>query len=505
MMVLDMIIKILDFSHLESSGKWGEGLKMLSAAALREGVQMELRSGEWLAIPEVKSEILNEGKDNERTVDRLVFSVKRRVKKDSRVLEDGDNPKYSDYGYTKDNEASSTTFINPTPELLAEFRNIGENILYFSPKVPIASTEKSDVLATTGGRLYVKNVLIPGDHGIKYTYHLKDFDIQTRDRDTIKVESMKDAISEILGNTDSSELISEFLSNAVASVNEPNPDEFLEFQTHFLPNDDSADKWIKVFKNKFGDKTCIRSANNLDFDAYHQAQHMGLDMITLPSAVANALIRIEGKNGERIISYEEALNEALSNVISLKEEVLTDKEKQIVSHLYKYNELLNLAGLTQNPIKQINVYEYPMEYKGIAAAGFASKGNTININRETINAGILEAGDVFFHEATHAVTGAKDAEKGFRDYLTGLLSCIAASALPLQESLDDNGFAHDISTSDVRKGIAKLVERIKGISKETKKAEIANEEDLSDDIAEEKIAEIRNETINPKHNDSVER
>lgn len=74
--------------HADSSGKWGEGLKMLAAASVRNGVQIELRSRDWLAIPETQTEILNEGKTNEKKVDRLVFVTKKRVELKSKVLDD---------------------------------------------------------------------------------------------------------------------------------------------------------------------------------------------------------------------------------------------------------------------------------------------------------------------------------------------------------------------------------------------------------------------------------
>lgn len=442
----------------ESSGKWGEGLKMLAAAAVREGIQLELRSRDWIATPEIQTETLNTGKANEKDVKRLVFRVKTKVNSDSKILNDGDWARESDYGFLKENEVSSTTFVEPTPELIREFRNIRESVLAFNPRTPIATTNEGDILDTTGGKLFVRGILIPGNHRLKYSYHLKDFDIETRDRDVIKNDSMKAKIRSILENIEDEKFISEFLSNAVAYAQEYNREDFLEFNTRFsiLSNTPAADRWIRIFKHKFGDRMSIRGMTDMDFNALHQARHMGLDMITLPDSIADALINLKGTDGQTIISYDEALKNAIENVIPVPEEELTEHERDMVEHLIKYNKLLELTGQGSKPIKKIKIFDYPEGYKGEQAAGFASLGDVINISRRSLNSGLIEAGHVFFHETGHAITGAQDADKAFRDYLSRLLSCIAAQALPLQQSVEDNGVAEGISKSDIDKFLENL-------------------------------------------------
>ncbi len=62
--------------------------------------------------------------------------------------------------------------------------------------------------------------------------------------------------------------------------------------------------------------------------------------------------------------------------------------------------------------------------------------------------GIIEAGHVFFHEATHAETGAGDPDKEFRDYLSRLLSSVACTAFG-RSLLDGNSVAKGVSVSDI--------------------------------------------------------
>ena len=453
---LELFASVKD--HSGSSGKWGEGLKMLSLAAVRAGIQMELRSRDWIAFPETQTEIVNEGKSNEKEITRLVYRVRKRVDPDSTILDDGESTMASDYGFTKSREVSSTTFINPTPELIKEFRNIRDSVLTFSPRTPLAEAEGAEILETSGGKLYIRNILVPGDHQLKFSYHLKDFDIETRDRDVIKRESMKKMMKKILETTEDEKFISEFLSGAVAYAQQHGRESFLEFETIFdIPQDSElADKWVKVFKHKFGERTSIRNAGDQNFNAYHQARHLGLDMITLPNAVEYSLRGLRGKDGQKIASYEESLRNATENVTFLPEEDLTEREKKVLGHLFHYNKVLSLVEGSETPIREIHVYEYPADYNGERAAGFASRGNRVNINRDTLNNGIIEAGDVFFHESGHAMTGAEDADAMFRDYMTRLLSVVAERLFPLQESVDDNGVAQDVSTSDINKALDML-------------------------------------------------
>ena len=445
-------------NHSDSSGKWGEGLKMLSAAALRSGVKMELRSRDWIAIPGTKTEVLNEGQSNEKTVERLVYTVKRRIKAECQVLDDGDEKSGTSYGFSKSNERSSTTFVNPSPELIREFRNIKESVLTFGHRIPVASTDNLEVLETSGGKLYIRNILVPGNHQLKYSYHLKDFDIETRDRDAIKRDSMKEKMKEILENIDDENFIMAFLTDAATSANGYTDEDLIEFSTVFeIPkNSELADKWISVFRKKFGEKTTIRSSRSMDFNEVHQAKHLGIDMVTLPDSVARSLMSVRGRDGQKIISYEEALKKALESTIPVKEDDLTEHEKTMVSHLYKYNKILELGGYGKDRIGKIQVYDYPADYVGTRAGGFASEGNVMNISRETLNNGIIEAGDVFFHETGHNITGAEDADKMFRDYLTNLLSRVALAMLPLEESIEDNGVATDISVTDISNALQSL-------------------------------------------------
>lgn len=299
--------------HQKSSGKWGEGLKMIAASAVRNGIKVELRSRNWMATPYTETEVLNKGKANEEEVQRLNFAVRIETKENVKALDDGDNPENDAHGYVKKNEQSSTTFINPTPELIKEFRNIKDNVLVFSAEKPMFSLDDVDVLDLWGSKLYVKNILIPGDHQTKYTYHLRNFDIETRDRDAIKKESMKQQIRKVLEKIEDERFIKIFLMEAANHAKESQKNSFLEFETYYnIPScTEKADLWIKAFQEYFGEGACVRKMSSQDYSEVAQAQHMGLDTITLPDSIANTLLSLEGRDGKRLPSYKEALEEAI--------------------------------------------------------------------------------------------------------------------------------------------------------------------------------------------------
>lgn len=448
--------------HQDSSGKWGEGLKMIAASAIRNGVNIEFSSRNWKATPYTEKEVLNQGEENEKEVQRLNFAVKINEKEDKNSLHDGDNLK---------DEKSATTFIDPTPELIKEFRNIKDKVLVFSNEKPMFSLDDIDILDMFGGQLYVKNVLIPGDHETGYTYHLKDFDIETRDRDAIKKDSMQSQIRKVFENIKDERFIKMFLMQATDYAKKPGEKNFLEFNTNFyIPSrTENADVWIKAFQEYFGEDACVRKMSSQDYMEAAQAEHMGLETITLPDGIANALLDLEGRDGKKLPSYMDSLNEAIENAIPLNEKDLTPTEKALVQQLYKYNDILFLSKDTINKITQINVYDYEPDYSGKRAAGYAGFGDTVHISRETLEQGLERATDVFLHEVGHAQTGAKDAAPEFRNYQTGLSAAVITKLYPLEESIIDNGLAKNIRFPKFKNAIKKLFWKVIGEENKTVK------------------------------------
>lgn len=420
-----------DKDHESSSGKWGEGLKMISAAALRSGIKMELHSREWIATPYAKTENID-GKET----NQLCFSVIKQVHENSKIIDDGDHI----------SEVSSTIFSDPTSELINEFRNIHEKVLPFYKESYFFRTSNSDipdVISLSEGKLFVRDLLIPGDHPLKYSYHFKNHNIGQRDRHIIDEESIKEELSKLFKEIGSKYFIGMFLRDAaeyaMLDTSGHSKQRYLEFETPFEIDDNLADIWIKTFKEIYGKRGGVRFASDQDENAIHQAKHVNINIVTLPDCVARALMSAKTPEGEVIESYKKAIKESTNNVEYINEDELTQYEKNLINYLLHIGkDTLALDPDLKGRINSIRVFKYPENYNGFKTSGFASKGDAVNIERRTLNDNLARVAEVFFHETTHGITGALDAETAFRDFLARFLGLAAMDKFPLSEFIEDN-------------------------------------------------------------------
>lgn len=390
--------------HEQSSGKWGEGLKMLSAACLRGDIDLTLKSRNWKAVPKIQEQSIDD-----KTIQQLVFDVTHDLRtKTEDELEKG-------YDHHSKVEQSATIFNKPSAELINEFRNADKKVLELSKKNRLFSTEEGEILGLTGGELFVRGILIPGKHNLKYSYHLNKFDIKTRDRNNITKEDLTKEMAKIWALVESPSVIKDFLYQAGLSVKNGNNEDSVEFQTFFEPK--NPDVWINTYKEIFGPSTAVRSVNSEDFNELHQLEHVGLSMVTMPNKISQILQNLVGTNGEKIENYEDKLKE-LTNVTLLEDSEITPEEKQTIELLYMLDQFL-----PSTEKHEIRLYE--PKFKGQKVAlGFARKGGNVHLLREILS-NKLQAVDVYYHEKTHAITGASDAEAGFRDFLTKALAMLA--------------------------------------------------------------------------------
>ncbi len=456
-----------------SAGKWGEGMKMLTVGALYAGMGVEFHSMDWRAIAKTKEVILNEGTADEKKVQRMYYEVTKKIDEESTIIEDGDTRKK----INGRSIISSTTFTNPTSELIKEFRNIGEKVVYFSPLKPIVSKGEDQILSFHDGKIFIRGLLVPGDKPIKYSYSFSDFDIETRDRNAITIESLQTKITKILtclGDKEDRYFIAQFLKDAIEfEKSRMNSSEkpVLEFMTKFMiqPNSKVADNWISVFHEVYGENTSIRCSSDPNMNAVHMAQHVGLDIVTLPDCIANALMNTRGTDGECIKSYISEVSKMDVQRINIPYEELSPHEQEIIKWLYNFNPLLATPNNSE-PLKKITVYKYPDDYDGPRAAGMANKGDSISISRDTLNGNYMNLVHILFHETDHMITGAQDADSAFRDHLTRMLAKITLNnnLIPpppeLDESVEDGGVAKGITTSDVTRILGEM--RLKDNTKE---------------------------------------
>ena len=344
-----------------SSGKWGEGLKMIAAAAIREGEKIKFVSRTWEATPTIGHDVLNSGEENEKAIDLLEFNVRNWTKKTM----DFKNPLLD-----KD-EMSATIFEEPSSKMLELFRNIDKSVLLFSEEKPFFSCGNTDILDLTGGNIFVRNLLIPDSHQTKYSYHFKDLNIDNRDRNSINTNVLKDKLFRFIYNIKDKRFMKFLLKDAEDFAKDPAGKDYLEFNTSFyIPTEtENADRWIEAFQEFYGDKACINKMSNQDPLFTGQANHVGLNVVTLPDYLANALLYIESRDGKSIPSYEKLLEDAIRNQMQIPESELTKKEKAIIEQLYSYNKLFEMHYGKEDAIKSIKVFDYPPDYDGFKLDG----------------------------------------------------------------------------------------------------------------------------------------
>jgi len=302
-------------------------------------------------------------------------------------------------------------------------------VLAIEQKKPLAKTNEGEILRLADGELFVRDILIPGNHNLRYSYHFPKFDIKTRDRNAITRSDLQGALANLWSEVENPDAIKDYLYQAKLSVENRTNEESVEFQTYFSPR--QPDLWIENFKNIFGSETAIRDVNSQDYNEFHQLEHVGLNMITMPTAVCDMLKNLYGKDGEKISNYSEKIKE-LTDVDFINNEDLSPEEKNLIESLYKFDRFM--PGSVRN---EINVYVKKFESQS-TASGFTDH-RTISLRRDTLR-NFYTALDVYFHEKTHVVTGAKDAEAGFRDYLTAAMARVAMEMFEKENNYSADSF-----------------------------------------------------------------
>lgn len=382
-----------------ASGKFGEGLKMLAVAALRMGTDVSLYSRNWQAKPKSVSQQI----DN-KEVKQLCFDVTSSVK--TKTMDKDDKQR---------DQSSATVFSNPSKALIQEFRAVNKKVLAIDNPTPIEKTSVGDILSTDNGLVYVRDILMTGNHHTLFSYHLKKAQVKIRERNLIPAEDLRPVLEEILSEVKSPEIIRAYLFKASrAKERVKGQQERFEFTFSFMPK--HREVWKSVFEEVFGKDVAIRDIASTDFDALHQNQHVGLELVTVPSAVYVTLKELN------LPTYESRLAE-LTDVEEIKNDELTEAERRVVSFLGRLDEYMPLPS---NRPSEIVIYEKKKPDQKVAA-GFA-RDEKVYLLREILS-NLEQAADTYFHEKTHHNVGAPDAAAGFRNYLTMTLAKVALAQL----------------------------------------------------------------------------
>ena len=257
-------------------GQFGEGLKLLSAACLREGYAVEFRSRDWIAQPRVEAVRV----DGER-IDRLCFAVERAPPIDG----------------------SRTTFLSPDSRLLDEFRSLpekmlhfadGQDVLYGGRDVCTHGGPGSRIIMPKGGpSLYVRGVLvrnaIGGSGGVPAVF---SYDLDTRDispdRQLVDTNTARRLIGKLLLACDNTQVLDRVFKAAECRQFRIEFDALLGAAPSIPYSSDGGpqDRWRGAFEKLYGTESFMESG---DYEADEDARRMGYRVVRLHDSVMQFL------------------------------------------------------------------------------------------------------------------------------------------------------------------------------------------------------------------------
>ncbi len=448
-------------------GQFGEGLKLVAAAALRHGLQLQYRSRNWWAEPFSKSEV-----DDGESYKRLCF----------RVTENGDNV----FG-------SRTIFFNPTADLVAEVLKLSSKVLalndtyrelhnekdnydlmgfgkYFSQiigreqftfipqkidlsaysgldfsafKLPVRYHSRIIDLGEDEKAIFVKGIRVEKSNSL-FSYDLGIEDINP-DRVYANRDVILDQIEYLLQGCTNEEVLTTLLT---AAERNPHAD-YKEFQAmnhlrKIKPEQrfghekieksslldkvkiySSADNpWVSTFKALYGEKAVITAD---DSNVNSDAKLLGFTPVKLNKGIETYLLSLDVES-----AYKIATGTKEYRWVALSE--LTDEERARYDLIPGLNRVAfsNEAAIPQDKVRIYSGMFFPSGREAESDLGvtITERDGTsyIAIKRSTLH-DEQKFVTTYFHEAGHYLTKQPDHTRGHTDFGYGHLGELALREL----------------------------------------------------------------------------
>lgn len=371
------------------AGQFGEGLKMMSAAALRNRMKVSIESRDWQAAPSFKSIQLTDRKEQQ-----LVYDVSF---------------------YDQKISGSRTTFLNPTAEFLGVIRQLEQHALPIrgNKYEPVVALDEVD-LVDSEGNIYIKGLRYA--RGLLLTFFSYNFvDLPDRaierDRESIRMEevdrNVTSAIRKVLEQLDDKKSIIDLCRAGLNGA-----EDLIEFSLLTrtkVPSQLYEDAIYEIAGTK---KIFIAGGSNL-FD-------------WLKSQRAEAYLRLQGYKGivvaddnfRSFLNYSVGIPLAEDNFVVdkvldetrdegfriLSKDDLTEKEREV----FELHQLVDEVLETSNEIKKrqavfISVQRSKKGYEYLFIDQQARSGHIV-INKKLLSdpAKFLQ---IFFQKRAEQITG----------------------------------------------------------------------------------------------------
>jgi len=377
---LENLLVLHSSKSQDAVGQFGEGLKMLSAACLREKIPVKFRSRDWIAMP-----ISHKTDIDGNAVERLGY----------KTVEGADIT-----------GGSATTVYNPSRGLLEIFNSIGDYVLYFNKQINVLHEGKDGRIITGTDRkaVFVKGFFIADNDSWQFRT-LFSYDLQTRDvapdRNFVNYDTLKGSIQNLLETNTNPAVIDRILEAAKdGSV------EYAEFRNLNL-GDHAKELWKQSFEKVFGSRTVLDSE---DPPSNYEAEHAGYSIAYLDKKVASTLKKA-GVRTARHIAFENY------DTNKVDDHSLTPEEQANLALIPDIDSILGL----KSPVK-IEIYDKIKDSTGRdpGIPGFwAGKKGELYLRRSALS-DARETIRVYTHERGHNETGSADPADSFRNFFEGI-------------------------------------------------------------------------------------
>lgn len=358
-------------------GQFGEGIKLIAAAALRSGLGFSVRSRDWIATATAEHVEVEVAPGQKKQIARLAWDVEQ----------------------THESITGSRTIIYSRENLPRELTSLfGRWLDFFLPddRRSIEHAWKEET-----PRLFVKGVYVKDIPDYYFSYNLTSCQIN-RDRDTIDLYS---AIRRFWQGTHDEMAIRHYLEVAHKFGNGICTTEF----TMYLWLD-HAQAWRACFHSMFGENAVLYTDERFAY----MASGLGFTPVVLPSSVRNSL------QGEANVRRD---MDVLTESVRYGLRDLTGEEAEVVSCCMRLIRSVN-ADIADYPV-------YAMENGPEGLAGVALRQETAIAVRADYLKDVNSALPVLVEEITHLESGGADFTREFEDWL-----CRFAAAALLKSNIE---------------------------------------------------------------------
>ncbi|MBF0386546.1 MAG: hypothetical protein HQL20_01660 [Candidatus Omnitrophica bacterium] len=423
----------------QSAGGWGEGLKMLSAAVLREGMGLRLKSREWEAEAGTVNQYYKDANEETVKVETLVYKMKLFHEKEN---------------------GSSTVFYNLKPELIDLFRGLKKKVLSLDPNyVPVSKAGDGEIVSLESKTLFVQGLefadILHGNHGALMAYNFIGIPeiVTSPDRNVLHPGKVHETIGNILATTTSVDALQRVLAAAIDDSRGRHP----EFQNYMMKSGvTNRDAWQEAWKKLVvgrgwnPDRLVLGTRRTLfDPDAQILLRNMGYQVVFIEDhflefihsfgvPLDTDLLQEKFEYADSLSGDEQAVLSFRKNLDDLLMRILRSQDTSINITDEDRRKHEEWADRIQQAPREIEVFSsVKSRVTGVEITGWLGYFNKvtekIGVARSRLSSR-WQFAETYIHETLHWLSGENDDTRAFE---TAIFSVLTKSVFELNKGEDD--------------------------------------------------------------------